>query len=104
MVKSNDKIVIIGDDITRPTPQNIIIPIVLDELNSAGVPDKNIHVIVGLGTHRDMTKTEFRLKYGSVEDRIEINNQSNSFRLNDITSFVFDIVLILLIEGALHFY
>jgi len=74
MVKSNDKIVIIGDDITRPTPQDIIIPIVLDELNSVGVPDKNVHVIVGLGTHRDMTKTEFRLKYGSVEDRVEITN------------------------------
>ncbi|WP_455369734.1 nickel-dependent lactate racemase family protein [[Eubacterium] cellulosolvens] len=86
MVKSKDKIVIIGDDITRPTPQNIIIPIVLDELNSVGVPDKNIHVVVGLGTHRDMTKTEFRLKYGTVEDRVEITNHDYTDNLVNVGS------------------
>lgn len=86
MVKSNDKIVIIGDDITRPTPQDIIIPIVLDELNSVGVPDKNVYVIVGLGTHRDMTKTEFRLKYGSVEDRVEITNHDYTDNLVNVGS------------------
>jgi nickel-dependent lactate racemase len=84
MVKSNDKIVILVDDITRPTPQNIIMPIVLDELNSVGVPDKNIRVIIGLGTHRDMTKTEFRLKYGSVEDRVEIRNHDYTDNLVDV--------------------
>lgn len=86
IVKSNDKIVIIGDDITRPTPQNIIIPIVLDELNSIGVPDKNIFVIIGLGTHRDMTKTEFRIKYGSVEDRVEITNHDYTDNLVNVGS------------------
>ncbi|WP_455278290.1 nickel-dependent lactate racemase [[Eubacterium] cellulosolvens] len=86
MVKSNDKIVIIGDDITRPTPQDIIIPIVLDELNSVGVPDKNIRVIIGLGTHREMTKPEFRLKYGSVEDRVEIINHDFSDNLVNVGS------------------
>ena len=84
MVKSNDKIVIIGDDITRPTPQDIILPIVLDELNSVGVPDKNIHVIVGLGTHRDMSKTEVRLKYGTVEDKVKITNHDYNDKLVNI--------------------
>ena len=86
IVKSNDKIVIIGDDITRPTPQNIIIPIILDELNSVGVPDKNVYVIIGLGTHRDMTKTEFRMKYGSVEDRVEITNHDYTANLVNVGS------------------
>jgi nickel-dependent lactate racemase len=86
MVKSNDKIVIIADDITRPTPQDIIIPIVLDELNSVGVPDRNIRVIIGLGTHRDMAKPEFRLKYGSLEDRVEIMNHDYSDNLVNVGS------------------
>ena len=36
IVKPNQTVVILGDDRTRFTPQNRIIPIVLEELYSAG--------------------------------------------------------------------
>jgi len=54
-VRIGMKVVIIADDITRPTPRERIIPVLLDELNQAGVPDKDITVLISLGTHRYMS-------------------------------------------------
>jgi len=75
MVKPRDRVVILGDDITRPTPQNVIIPVLLNELNAAGVPDENIEVIIALGTHRYMDEREIRAKYGDeVVERVPVIN------------------------------
>jgi lactate racemase len=57
--------VLIADDNTRLTPTEILIPILLDECNVAGIPDAAIQVIIALGTHRFMTEDEIREKFGS---------------------------------------
>jgi len=41
LVKSGDKVLVIADDHTRPTPQQLVIPPLLDYLNKAGVPDRD---------------------------------------------------------------
>ena len=46
------------DDSTRSTPQKLILPILLDELNAAGVPDSEISAMIALGTHRRMEHRE----------------------------------------------
>lgn len=75
MVRSGDNIVIVVDDITRPTPQDVILPVLLDELNAAGVPDDDIEIVIALGTHRKMTEAEIREKYGSeIIERVSIIN------------------------------
>jgi lactate racemase len=56
--------VLIADDNTRLTPTDILIPILLDECNAAGIPDAEIRVIIALGTHRFMTDEEIREKFG----------------------------------------
>jgi nickel-dependent lactate racemase len=73
MVHSGMKTIIISDDNTRPTPTKQIIPILLDFLNSAGIPDEDIQVIISQGTHRPMTDNELEAKYGDpVMSRVEI--------------------------------
>jgi nickel-dependent lactate racemase len=57
--------VLIADDNTRLTPTDILIPILLDECNAAGIPDAAIRVIIALGTHRPMTDDEIRDKFGA---------------------------------------
>lgn len=75
LVGPKDKVIIIGDDITRPTPRSIIMPVLLDELNAVGIPDENIKVIIALGTHREMSEKEIREKYGSeVVKRVPVVN------------------------------
>ncbi|MEM2319492.1 MAG: nickel-dependent lactate racemase [Candidatus Bathyarchaeia archaeon] len=75
LVKARDRVVIVGDDNTRPTPQSLIVPVLLDELNAAGVPDGNIKVVIALGTHRKMSEKEIKEKYGEeVFKRVAIIN------------------------------
>ena len=64
MVSPNDSVVIIADDRTRVTPQDRIIPIVLEELHEAGIKNDQIKIIIAYGTHRAMTANEIREKFG----------------------------------------
>ncbi len=57
-VRGRKNVVLIADDNTRLTPTDLLIPILLDECNAAGVPDSAITVIIALGTHRPMTDDE----------------------------------------------
>ncbi len=58
VVCPGEKVVIITSDITRPVPSRIIIPCLLDELRKAGVENKDITVVFGLGSHRKQTEEE----------------------------------------------
>ena len=66
---------VVVDDRTRPTPVAGIMPKVLAELNAAGVEDKNITVVMGLGTHRPMTEPEIKERVGpAVLARVRCEN------------------------------
>lgn len=58
LVNGSMKIVIMVDDITRPTPKKKILPFVFERLEKAGAQKQNIKVVIGLGTHRKMTEYE----------------------------------------------
>lgn len=71
VVKAGEKIVIITSDITRPVPSYDVIPPILEELQAAGVADKDITVVFALGSHREHTKEEMiRLVGQEVYDRV----------------------------------
>ena len=74
-VQPEDRVIIVSDDNTRLTPSNRIIPPLLDRLNEAGVPDRQISCIMALGTHRYMTEEEIIAKVGEqVFRRIRVFN------------------------------
>jgi nickel-dependent lactate racemase len=73
LVKAGQRVIIVSDDNTRPTPTRRIIPLLLDSLNQAGIPDRDIQVIISSGTHRAMTDAELDEKYGApVMSRVRI--------------------------------
>jgi len=61
--KGCEKILIVTDDNTRPTPLDRLIPPILEELECAGVSSERITFLIGLGTHRPMTNREIRTKF-----------------------------------------
>ena len=63
-VKPGDKVVIAHSDITRATPNNRIMPVLLAELEAAGVNRQDITLINALGTHRQQTEAELRMMLG----------------------------------------
>jgi len=64
--------VIAVTDLTRASPDAVLVPPLLDELNAGGISDAQITVIVAIGLHRATTDDEKREKLGSVVDRVRI--------------------------------
>jgi nickel-dependent lactate racemase len=72
IVKPESKVAVVVDDATRPSPSHIMVPPLLNELNSAGVKDENIVIVFGCGTHRPVKHEETILLLGEeVANRVE---------------------------------
>jgi nickel-dependent lactate racemase len=78
--------VIIADDLTRPTPVSVVVPLLLGHLNAGGISDDRIKIVVALGTHRPMTEAEVLTRFGEqVVSRVRIVNSefSDQSKLQD---------------------
>jgi len=74
ITQDKNNAVVICTDITRPTPDQLLIPPILDELNKGGISDKNIKVIIARGQHRKMSEEEVKKKVGEeVFKRVKIS-------------------------------
>jgi nickel-dependent lactate racemase len=70
LVKPGDGVVVVHTDITRATPNERILPVLLDELEAVGIDRENITLLNGLGTHRPQTAAELRAMLGDhIVDR-----------------------------------
>jgi hypothetical protein len=77
MAAGKESVLIVVDDVSRPTPAWEIVPHVLDELAAAGVADSGIEFVMALGTHRPMTGDEMRAKVGAdVYARFRCHNHA----------------------------
>ena len=47
-------------DITRPAPNRLVLPPVLERLEKAGIPREGITILIATGLHRPATETEIR--------------------------------------------
>ena len=63
-VKAGSRVVIAHSDITRATPNRRILPVLLAELEAAGVHREDIILLNALGTHRQQTPAELRALLG----------------------------------------
>jgi nickel-dependent lactate racemase len=58
LLHHGQSIVIVTSDITRPCPTHLMLPPLMEELALAGIPDEDVTVVFGLGTHRAHTPEE----------------------------------------------
>jgi nickel-dependent lactate racemase len=56
---------IVVDDITRPTPTKVLLPLVLDQLTAVGIRRASIKIIVALGSHAPLSEADLRRKLGT---------------------------------------
>ena len=63
---SEDRVVIITSDITRPMPTYKVLPMLVDELLKAGVQKENIEVVFARGSHRFHSEDEKRHLMGEM--------------------------------------
>lgn len=64
LIKPGHRVVVVHTDITRATPNDRILPVLLDELEAAGTARDDITLLNGLGTHRRQTAAELRTMLG----------------------------------------
>jgi len=62
--KKAKKVLIIVNDITRPTPYEVILPPLLDELHQTGIKKENIIFMVATGIHRSNSREEIKGMFG----------------------------------------
>ncbi|MFO7916775.1 MAG: nickel-dependent lactate racemase [Anaerolineae bacterium] len=75
MARGAERVVIVADDNTRLTPTHVIVPLLLNALNDAGVPDGAVDILIALGTHRQMTEEEIEQKFGrETTGRVSVVN------------------------------
>ncbi len=79
LARSGMDVVLLFDDLQRPTPVHLALPEILNRLNHAGIPDNRITGICSLGTHPIPTLDQLKIKVGQeifsrLENRIFPHN------------------------------
>ena len=72
IVVPGEKVAIVASDITRYAGSEIFLPILVEELNRIGVPDRDIAIIIALGIHRPQTAAEHRQILGPLYGRVAV--------------------------------
>jgi nickel-dependent lactate racemase len=82
-----DKVCIVFTDITRASPDHLLVPPLLAELEAAGVRDEDITLLCGIGLHRPSTQEEKAVKLGQAvlhRYRVIDNEPLNADALTDL--------------------
>jgi nickel-dependent lactate racemase len=75
LAENKRRVAIAIDDLSRPTPVEMILPILLKMLNLSGVSDEQINIVISLGAHSALKPEEIALKIGKeTAQRVRVEN------------------------------
>ncbi|MFP4456670.1 MAG: nickel-dependent lactate racemase [Clostridia bacterium] len=79
------KVVIVVNDITRPTPYKQILPTILTTIEKSGIPSDRVTILIATGIHRPNTHKENIESFGKeVVDNYKIVNHNSDENLKSI--------------------
>ncbi len=87
LARPGDRVCIVFTDITRASPDHLLVPALLKELERAGVRDQDITLLCGIGMHRPSTHEEKVIKLGAevvARYRVIDNEPRNPAALVDL--------------------
>ncbi|MEM2904446.1 MAG: nickel-dependent lactate racemase [Candidatus Bathyarchaeia archaeon] len=77
LAEGRKRAVVIVDDLTRPTPADKLLPLILEELKRGGLREDHVRVVMGIAAHRPMVGPDLDKKLGSgLADRLEVLNHN----------------------------
>ena len=86
IVKKGERVAIVINDITRPVPNDQILPVILEVLSKNGVQASDVVVVIANGVHRANTPDEIRAMVGSsLFDSLKVYNH-DAFDSKTITT------------------
>ena len=89
-INSKCKVAIAVNDLTRPIPNNLLLPHLLKKLENYGIPSENISLFIATGTHKGLNKNEidellspeiakkYRVKVHDCDDQNNLTFLGNS--------------------------
>ncbi len=83
-VDPGDSVSIVITDVTRATPEDILIKELLSELQRGGVGREQISIVIGLGLHRPMTDEEIGSALGDTADLAVNHDPDNTVVVGEI--------------------
>jgi nickel-dependent lactate racemase len=89
ITNQGERVCIVYTDITRSSPDHLLVPALLDELELAGVRDEDITLLCGIGMHRASSAEEKIAKLGQAtvnRYRVIDHEPQNSAALIDLGS------------------
>jgi len=76
-LQKGDQVVVIVSDITRYSGAEVFLPILLNQANKIGIPDKDITIVFSLGIHRPMNQEEqIKVVGREVAQRVKMENHN----------------------------
>ena len=87
IARPGDRACIVFTDVTRASPEHLLVPALLRELEAAGVRDEDVTLLCGIGMHRPSTPEEKVAKLGqAVVERYRVidNEPQNPDALIDL--------------------
>ena len=87
LARPGDRVCIVFTDITRASPDQLLVPALLRQLEAAGVRDRDVTLLCGIGMHRPSTPDEKVAKLGPdlvARYRVIDNEPQNPHALVDL--------------------
>jgi nickel-dependent lactate racemase len=87
LARPGDRVCIVFTDVTRASPDHLLVPALLRELKAAGVRDGDVTLLCGIGMHRPSTPEEKVVKLGAdvvARYRVIDNEPQNAQALVDL--------------------
>jgi nickel-dependent lactate racemase len=66
LVSAGQRVAIVTSDLTRPTPNQLLLDAVLELVHARGVPAEDVVIVNGTGMHRENTPEELERMYGAA--------------------------------------
>ena len=83
-VGSGDDVAVVVTDVTRATPDDILLDVLLADLERGGVDRDDVRVVLGLGLHRPMTDAETREALGEHADLAENHDPEETVMVGEV--------------------
>lgn len=84
VVDPDDTVAIVVTDVTRATPDDVLVDVLLSELQRVGVFREQVTIVVGLGLHRPMTDAELEAMLGENADIAENHDPEDTVAVGTI--------------------
>jgi nickel-dependent lactate racemase len=84
VVEPDDTVAIVVTDVTRATPDDVLLDALLERLESTGVAREQVSIVVGLGLHRPMTDAELAGALGDHAARAVNHDPEETVRVGEV--------------------